>query len=96
MEFDAIFIAPTYTQAVHYAKALNYNPRQCLIATRNDFIFRLNGIYPDEDVEVHICGSWFDEDAPSFLYERLLEIEEYLGVRGFNFTTVNRIGERWR
>lgn len=93
MEFDAIFIAPTYTQAVHYAKTLNYNPRKCLIATRNDFIFRLEGIHPDEDAAVHICGSWFDEDAPPFLYERLLDIEEFLESRGFDFTTVNRIGE---
>jgi hypothetical protein len=90
---DAAFIAPTMQQAHHYARALNYNPRMVTLATYKSYLTKFAAVVPDEDFIVHVCGSWWDEDASDDAKDDLAEVIEYLEHRGFEIEKVNRIGE---
>lgn len=90
---DAIFIAPSATEAIHYAEALNYNLNNVLLCGPTNYEYKLNRVWPDEDVPVHICGSWLNDEIPANEAEHLLLVRYFLSSRGFDFIEVNEIGK---
>jgi hypothetical protein len=90
---DAIFIAPNLPQARYWAKQLNYKPGNCLLLWPFNYVRSLNGIEPDEDLIVHLCGSWVADITDEGQYQQLLEVRKYLKHRGFTYEEVPEIGK---
>lgn len=90
---DAIFIARLLTEAVAYAKMMNYNPKNVLLLIPSNYKYRLDGMKPDEDVIIHICGSWLNEYASYDDKSRLAEVVNYLYWRDWDFVEVPEIGK---
>lgn len=89
---DAIFIAPTIGQAMHYRRALNYDPKTVKILTHRNYERALSAMEPDDDLPVYLCGSWLDEDVDATSYYQLDDVIHYLNQRGFDYVEVPEIG----
>jgi hypothetical protein len=89
---DAIFIAPSHQEAMHYVRALRYNRRNVLICTVDNYDGKLRGISPDEDLPVHICGSWLRENISTDLFYELDDLLHFLDLRGIYYERLPEIG----
>jgi hypothetical protein len=90
---DAIFIAPTIHQCLVWVKQLNYNARDVLMVTPPTLLSKLDAVEPDEDVPVHIVGSWLAEAVPTKMFTELSDVMNFLDIRGFDYLEVPEIGK---
>lgn len=90
---DAIFIAPTIGQATHYRKVLNYDPKSAMALTPRNYKRVLESMRPDEDLAIHLCGSWLNENVDTDTFYQLDDVIYYLIKRGFDYVEVPEIGK---